>query len=74
MTGLHPEATVTSTDGTEACDLKSRDSMLHGLSRMERGNSVLFLSGCSTGLRQNICGEMIVEQRTEFTEEKAKAR
>ena len=41
LTELHPEAAVTSMDGISAYDLISREAMLHGLSRVEGGNSVL---------------------------------
>ena len=41
LTELHPEATVTSIDGISAFDLISREAMLHGLSSVEGGNSVL---------------------------------
>ena len=45
-------------DGISAYDLISRAAMFHGLSRVEGGKfQCCPLSGCSTGLRQNILWE-----------------
>ena len=50
ITDLDPEATVISIDGIGACDLISRNAMLEGLLRMEKGDQILPFVRCFFGI------------------------
>ena len=49
ITDLDPEATVISIDGIGAYDLISRNAMLEGLFRMEKGDQIFPFVGCFHG-------------------------
>ena len=49
LTDQDVNATVVTIDGVGACDLISRNAMLEGLLRMEGGNQIFRLRGCSVG-------------------------